>query len=103
MDREPDVALSITAFGSPAKGTILPDISSTSTASRIMLSTFATAKSFVSITVSKNSMTLKEIHSEICDFNGSLSQEGFPDSCCRATNEKSEGRIGNNVDMFYNE
>ena len=42
MDREPEVALSMNAFGSPANREILPDISSKSTASRAMLSTFAT-------------------------------------------------------------
>ena len=42
MAREPDVVLSMAAFGSPANRKILPDISSKSTASREMLSTLAT-------------------------------------------------------------
>ena len=42
MARESDVALSMTAFGSPANRKILPDIPSKSNASWTMLSTFAT-------------------------------------------------------------
>ena len=42
MAREPDVALSMTAFGSLANRDILPDVSSKLMTSRVMLSTFAT-------------------------------------------------------------
>ena len=42
MAHEPDMVLSMTAFGSLANRKILPDIVSKSTASRAMLSIFAT-------------------------------------------------------------
>ena len=45
--REPDVALSMTAFGSLANRKILPDIPSKLTASLAMLSTFAYLKAML--------------------------------------------------------
>ena len=90
MVSEPDVALSMTAFGFLANGDYLPDISSNWTPSRAMLSTFATnyaslkscciksykkriaAESTTYFTVRKYCMALKEVHFDVCDFNGSL-------------------------------
>ena len=49
MDREPDVALSMTACGSPVYRIMLPDISSKLMASWVMLSTVATSHALLKI------------------------------------------------------
>ena len=49
MGSEPDVALSITVCGSPVNRKILPDVPSKWTASRAMLSIFATNHALLKI------------------------------------------------------
>ena len=49
MAHEPDVALSMNAFGSPANRKILPDIPLQSTALRALLLTFATSHGLLAI------------------------------------------------------
>ena len=94
MVHEPDVALSMIAFGSLAHRKISPNFPSKPTPSRAMQSAFATNNALLKIVLyyviydkhyrqkyyvyyrQTYCTALKEVHFDMCDFNGSMSQKG---------------------------